>query len=278
MAKHTTLRIGGLADFFALVKNASDLDRCLAFARERGLKVLPFGGGSNTLFSSKGFRGLVLRLANEGIDFSNGKVCVGAGESWPAVARACAGKGLDCAPMAGIPGTVGAAVFGNAGAHGVCVGDFLQSAEIVDLQTGKILRKKAEWFQFAPRFSVLQRRRHFMVWRVWLGNFPENAPVKIAEKITQLARERRAKQPVGFSAGSFFKNPPGKFAGALLESCGLKGLKIGGAQISPQHANFFLNIGGATFEDFRQLATIAQEKVLAKFQIKLEREVQFLGD
>jgi UDP-N-acetylmuramate dehydrogenase len=240
------------------------------------------GGGSNILVSDSGIRELVIINRARQVAFDQisdpPTVWAGSGTNFGLVARQAASRGLSGLEWAaGIPGTVGGAVFGNAGAHGYDVAGNLLVAEILHREYGR-----ANWsvdqFEFDYRSSLLKRDRIDSV--ILSARFKlENCEPKTAQaRMDEYGAYRRRTQPPGASMGSMFKNPPGNYAGRLIEATGLKGTRIGDAQISDLHANFFINHGEASAADIYALIQLARKQVEDEFGVELELEIELIGD
>lgn len=271
LAGFSTFGVGGPADSFYPLKNLGDLGPLVAAARVEKMPIFILGGGSNVLFADEGFRGLVVRVVAEDVRVEGDQITAEAGAKWPRVLEAAEKTHLNgFEAMAGLPGTVGGAVTGNAGCFGVEMKDMFVKAEIFDLAKSAVRTVESDFFQFRYRWSYL-KETPAVVLRVWLkgSSVPANAPTP-----KEIQALRQTKQPPGKTGGSFFKNPsPEQPAGQLIDQCGLKGLKIGGAQISPKHGNFFMNVGGATTHDLLALRDRAKEAVRNRFGIELKEEV-----
>jgi UDP-N-acetylmuramate dehydrogenase len=277
LSRHTSFRIGGPADALVVPEDVSDLKAALAFARAERIPVHILGGGSNTLVRDGGIRGMVILLsALQDLERSGAEVKVGAGVRLSRLLAFCSRQGLaGLEVLSGIPGTVGGAVWGNAGAWGGSVADRLARVRLVTADgEDRALSREAIPFAYRcsglPRGAVVTQAVFFLT---------EDAPFAIRRRISRCLIQRNASQPVEFrSAGSIFKNPPGDFAGRLVEEAGIKGTRIGGAMISEQHGNFIINLGGALATDVLALASLAQERVQAESGIRLEMEIQVIGD
>jgi len=276
LAKYTTYQIGGPADFFVEAASEAEVIEALEWAAERDMPVFVFGGGSNLLFDDAGFRGLVIRLRAQDVAVAGERVSAAAGVMMAKVVKAAAEAGLTgIEAWNGLPGTVGGAVVGNAGCFGVEVKDVLESARV--WMPGEGVREVGpEFFDYDYRSSRLKKETGIVLSATFLLKRGEAAA--IAAAMENVARSRIQKQPPGCSTGSFFKNPPGDHAGRLIEAAGLKGKILGGAQISPQHANFFLNRGGATAADLLALSKLAQDEVQKQFGVTLHQEVVFVPE
>lgn len=279
LARYTTYRIGGPADILAIPASDDDVASVLAKAKELGLPVTVIGSGSNLLVSDRGIRGLVLRLGRSmgDVTFDGRRVVAQAGTSLPRLAKMAADRGLSGLEWGGgVPGTVGGAVAMNAGAHGGETSLVLKRVHLVDRQ-GRRLARTPEEMAFSYRRCGLIRREGLVVVSAEF-QLEEGDPREILERMKSFAARRRRTQPLGMpSSGSVFKNPPGDFAGRLIEAVQLKGARIGGAQISTVHGNFIVNTGGARAEDVYNLIRLAQTRVYEAFGIELELEVELVG-
>lgn len=283
LGPRVAFRIGGPADAFVTPTDSDSLAKTLGISREFGVPVTILGSGSNVLISDAGIRGITLRLRGELSDthvalFEDGKaeLEVGAGALNAQLVAFTLRLGLvGIEFLATIPGTFGGALIMNAGAHGGEIGPFVREARLLDSNLVSVKRTNAEC-KFAYRSSGFARGEILTgaVLEIPFGDVEE------AKKHLKIMRETRRKtQPIGLpNAGSIFKNPPGNYAGKLIELCGLKGLREGGAQISELHANFIVNVGGATAKDVVKLADIAKAAVKDRFGIDLEWEVKRIGE
>jgi len=279
LARHSWYGIGGWAEFFLELDSEIPLARILPRLAADATPVFPLGLGTNTLFLGTVQPGLTIRLAGEVIHIDGETVAVSAGVPMPRLAAetARAGRaGLEFG--AGVPGTVGGSVFGNAGAFGTEVKDRLISAEAIDPE-GSPHQLMAADCHFAYRDSAFKSgpARGWVITRATFSVQPGD-PAAIRERIKQVQKHRRDTQPIDKrSLGSTFKNPPGDSAGRLIEAAGLKGRRIGGAQISPKHANFIVNVGGATADDVLALVAEMRDAVRERFGIELEPEIRIVG-
>ena len=263
LKKFNTLKIGGAADFFARVSDLKELKKAVEFANAKGLQIFVFGGGSNILFSDAGFRGLIIKNEIHKIEFSENFATVGAGELLANLISQSVKKNLaGLQNLAGTPGTVGGAVVGNANS----IGEKVSRVTIFQDGTVKVLEKKDLLFSY--RNSNLRDKILVEV------EFElQKSSADLEKEIQKIVTEKLAKQPFERTAGSWFKNSPDLAAWELIEKAGCRGLKIGGAQVSEKHANFFQNSGDAMATDFLELEKMVVEKVQEKFGVKLEREV-----
>ncbi|MGF1460331.1 MAG: UDP-N-acetylmuramate dehydrogenase [Leptolyngbyaceae cyanobacterium] len=280
LADFTSYRVGGTADWFALPKTPDAVVETLKWAGQSDLPVTFLGAGSNLLISDRGVRGLVVctrHLRGAAFDEGTGSLTAAAGEPLPNLAWKAARRGWRGLEWAvGIPGTVGGAIFMNAGAQGACTADSLVEAQGVT-GSGKTVTLTPEVLQFAYRSSSLQTQKCLVTQAKFQLQPGYDAKIVIAE--TQAALEkRRSTQPYHLpSCGSVFRNPLPRTAGWLIEQTGLKALQLGQAQVSPMHANFIVNVGGATAKNVLDLIHLVQDRVEEKWQVRLHPEVRLLG-
>lgn len=278
MAAHTTFRIGGRADALFLPESAQQIAQALCWAREEGVPTLLIGNGSNLLVRDGGIRGLVIALGDRfsRIRMEGDTLWAQAGASLKRVAAAAQEAGLAGLEFAsGIPGTLGGAVSMNAGAYGGQISDTLTQAEVLFEDEPRTLTR--EQMQMGYRTTLpLREGRCVLAARFRLT--PDD-PEAIAARARLFNARRREKQPLNYpSAGSVFKRPEGHFAGALIEAAGLKGLTCGAAQVSPKHAGFIVNLGGATARDVLLLIEEVRKRVFAHAGVLLEPEIRIVGD
>lgn len=286
LAKYTSARVGGPAEMFLVVENAAELETAVDLAYSCHLPYFILGGGSNILISDKGIRGLVImNRANHAAFRNTGAhvVCtVESGMNFSSLARQCIGKGLGGLEWAvGIPGTIGGAVVGNAGAHGGDMADLVLAATIWEPGRGIRLYTN-EQLKYAYRTSVLKQEQgrnlaRRVVLSVELKLTPEPVDI-LSGRAAGFTAYRKQTQPGGASMGSMFKNPPNYYAGYLIDTAGLKGLQIGKVRISDKHANFFVSDGDATAEDIRSLIAEAWNTVREQFGVEMELEVELVGN
>lgn len=282
LARHTSFRIGGPADYWIDVESADEVRALLQCAGEYGVPIWILGGGTNVLVSDSGVRGIVMHLGRSfatrewKLIGSRVHVRVGAACSLKKLVREAVSRDLTGLEFAeGIPGTVGGGLLMNAGAFGGEICDVLTAVEVVRAD-GSQARIESECLRFGYRYLDLPQGT--LVTVVELALMP--APRELIWARYGAAKEKRERhQPRGYpSAGSVFKNPPGEFAGRLLESVGMKGCRIGGAVVSTQHANFILNMGGASAEDVYALMCEGQRRVYEAYGIRLEPEIRLIGE
>ena len=279
MAKHTSFRIGGPADVLAQPADEAELAALLKRAAEHAVPVTLIGNGSNLLVRDKGIRGLVIKLSNSFSDMKalGNELTFGSGISLAMASKKAASLSLSGLEFAvGIPGTIGGAVYMNAGAYDGEMAKVVTCVRVMDMQ-GKISELQASELDFAYRHTALQNSGWIVI-SVTVDLQPGEAE-SIAAKMADFSQRRISKQPLELpSAGSMFKRPPGYFAGTLIEQTGLKGYTVGGAQVSQKHAGFVVNVGGATAKDVLQLISDVQSKVFAAHGVRLEPEVLVLGE
>ncbi len=277
MARHTSFKIGGLADLLVVPGDVEDLKAALAFARSQRIPVYVLGSGSNTLVRDGGIRGMVIFPSEiQVLERQGDEVTAGAGVRVSRLLAFCSKQGLSGLEiLSGVPGTVGGAVWGNAGAWGGSVADHLARVQLVTADGDDAILAR-DVLPFAYRFSGLPTGS--VVVSATFALAPGD-PTAIRQQISRWLVRRNATQPVEFrSAGSIFKNPPGDYAGRLVEAAGVKGTRIGGAMISEKHGNFFVNLGDAQAADVLALIALAQEQVRATAGIELELEIRVVGE
>ena len=279
MKRHTTFRIGGPAEVFVMPGNLEEMQRILEICRTEDLPYFILGNGSNLLVSDRGYRGVVIQLdRNFGeVKVEGTEIHASAGALLSTIAVAARRASLTGFEFAGgIPGTLGGAVVMNAGAYGGEMKDVLRKVMVMD-QSGKVFEIPAEELQMGYRTSIIKTAGYIVLGAVLSlkeGNLEE---IKMLTR--KLSEQRTSKQPLEYpSAGSTFKRPEGYFAGKLIMDSGLRGYRVGGAQVSEKHCGFVINAGDATAEDVRSLMKHVTEIVYAKFGVTLEPEVKFLGE
>ena len=281
MKQHTSFKIGGAADWFVTVHDERQLREVLALAGREEIPVFVLGNGSNLLVSDKGIRGIVLRLGGAFCDIglnSDGTIHCGAGAQLSKLCAFALERSLTGLEFAwGIPGSCGGAALMDAGAYGGEMKDVIVSCEHICLATGESGRFAGDELDFAYRHSVYSGGGYVITaLNLRLEKGDKEA---IRAKMDDLMGRRKDKQPLEYpSAGSIFKRPEGYFAGGLIEQCGLKGALKGGAQVSPKHAGFIVNVGGATCEDVLTLIGDIQRKVKEETGVDLECEVRKTGE
>ena len=279
LSRHSQYGIGGPADFLLRLDDLGAVPDLLARCAESDVPVTMLGAGSNALILDGGVRGLALRLTSKRSVVGDGWVTLEAAAMMPRVALDLARQGIGGMEWGiGVPGTCGASVWGNAGAFGADVEGTLVECEAV-APDGSTRRLAAADCGFGYRDS---RFKHGLAGHVVIRARFATAPgdaASVRARTDAVQAERKRTQPYGVrSLGSTFKNPPGDFAGRLIEEAGLKGRAVGGARISPKHANFILNVDHASAADVLALVEIAREEVAARFGVVLEREIVLLGE
>lgn len=279
LANHTTIKIGGPADIFIEPSSIENLKKTMELIRKYKLKWRVIGRGSNLLVSDKGIEGVVIKLGEKlnQVEFSGTEVTASAGYSLVSLAIAAGKRGLTGLEFAsGIPGSVGGAVYMNAGAHGSDISKVLSEAHIL-FEDGTFAWLSNEEMEFSYRTSVLQKKRPGIVVEARF-QLQEGKREEIIAVMQKNKDYRKETQPWNFPcAGSIFRNPLPLYAGKLVQDSGLKGYQIGGAQISTMHGNFIVNTGNAKAEDVLQLIQHVQKTILEKYQVKMETEVEIIG-
>ena len=275
---HTTFRIGGPADCFLELENEEQLKKVRRYLELTGVSFFVLGNGSNLLVNDTGYRGIILQVGSKmnGISVQGNRVIAKAGATLVQAARTAMEHGLSGLEFAsGIPGTVGGGVVMNAGAYGGEMSQAVVQVNVVS-RDGEILELDNETMEFGYRSSVI-KHSPFIVTEVTFCLDRDDKDV-IKGRMEELAMRRREKQPLEYpSAGSTFKRPEGHFAGKLIMEAGLKGFRIGGAQVSEKHCGFVVNTGNATAQDVRDVMTAVQNRVKGQFGVELEPEILFVG-
>lgn len=285
----STFRVGGPADFLVRVGTADEVALALHWAAEEGLPVTVFGGGSNMLVADRGIRGLVVVVRRPGRDLAlevldespeRARIRVPAAAPLTWLGREASNRGLAGLTWAvGLPGNVGGATVNNAGAHGGEMKDHLVSLRLIDV-SGELVERDRDWL--APEYRRTRMKaagnpRGEVVIDVTLELERADA-AELAREAEAHADYRHATQPTGKCAGSIFKNPPGTYSGLVIEQAGLKGLRVGGAEVSPKHANFIVNEDGATAADIVALIELVQQRIREETGIELETEIERVGE
>ncbi|MGN1418514.1 MAG: UDP-N-acetylmuramate dehydrogenase [Acutalibacteraceae bacterium] len=278
MSAHTTFKIGGNAQIFIMPENTSELSAVVSLCASENIDYMVVGKGSNLLVSDSGINGAVINLGGEFNKLSlidETTITAGAGQSLASLCKFALENELTGLEFAyGIPGSVGGAVYMNAGAYDGQMSDVVCETEHID-KNGKIGSFDASALNFGYRKSAYTPGGYVITSAVF--KLQKGDKTEISKRMNELFARRKEKQPLEYpSAGSVFKRPEGYFAGALIEQSGLKGKTIGGAQISEKHAGFIINIGGATSEDVKKLIAFCQDTVFEKFAVKLEPEIKMI--
>ena len=291
---HTTFRIGGPADYFVTARTPDGLVDALRAAHECDLPLFLLGGGSNLLVSDEGIRGMVVKNACDRVEFDGTAVHVECGADYlPFIQRCCEQELAGLAYAAGIPGSVGGALYGNAGCYGQDIGSRVIECTVATLDGAITETHPADWFEFAYRDSRLKREPRVLL--SCLLQLERGSKAGIQAEIDEKLEIRRVKHPqwrIEPTAGSYFKNLPPGFqapglplspgthrvpAGALLDACDCRGLRVGDAMVFAKHANILINAGSASAHDMLLLAELMKARVREKFAVELEEEVMFLG-
>lgn len=279
MTKHTTIRIGGKAELLIKVQEPNDIIHWSKYSLEKGMPLTVMGNGSNLLVSDEGIKGTVLKIYNSKAEISRNEniITVFSGFPMGKLISQVAFEGLGgIENLAGIPGTIGGAVIMNAGARGCEIGPFVHKITVLDL---KCMEKKTLAkgdIEFSYRYSSLQNKG-LIILEIDL-KLEQEDPRVIKERIKKVLDLRKGSQPINFpNSGSVFKNPPNLSAGRLIDEVGLKGFRVGDAQIAEKHGNFIINLGDARALEVMELINIARKKVFDRFKVRLEPEIEFLG-
>lgn len=279
MKKHTTFKIGGCADIFCEPKNADELKKLIDFFKSNSIPHTVIGNGSNLLVSDKGVRGAVIKIGSRMAEISvNGDtITAGAGALLSKLARIAMNdslSGMEC--ISGIPGSVGGALYMNAGAYGAEIADITESVTYIT-PDGRLVCAKRSDLRLEYRNTTFMENNGIIVSCVL--RLKHGSKEQIAADMAEITKRRIDKQPIELpSAGSFFKRPEGHFAGKLIEDCGLKGYSVGGAKISEKHAGFVVNFNNASAADVIGVMNGVRDKVYSETGVTLEPEVRFLGE
>ncbi len=279
LSKHTTFRIGGPCDYFVNIKKEDELIGVIRLCRDEKVPYFLIGNGSNLLVADEGFRGVVLKIDDCSEEFTvqeeeNSLLVTGsAGMNLSSFAMKVGNLGLTGFEFAaGIPGTLGGAVFMNAGAYGGEIKDCIHCAKVVSFD-GEVINLSKEELQLSYRNSIVQKEGYLILSATF--RFVKGNKNEILQRIEELNRRRKEKQPLEYpSAGSTFKRPEGYYAGKLIMDAGLKGYRVGGAMVSDKHCGFVINTGNATAADVIQLIKDVSRIVNEKYHVVLEPEVR----
>ncbi len=298
LKNHTAFRIGGPARYFFEAKSKDDLLLALKMAKrfnlpffnsrvKRGSQssrrakrggVFILGGGSNLLVSDKGYKGLVIKMMNDDYRILKNEIIAGAGILLGRLVIVATEHGLSGLEWSfGIPGTVGGAIFGNAGAFGKSMKNVIRKVEVFNAKNLKFETYNLKDCRFDYRESVFKKKKNLIIVSVFL-KLKKGKKSEIKKRMEKNIDYKKSNQPLNYpSAGSVFKNPDKKSAAKLIEDCGLKGKKIGKAKISWKHANFIVNLGGARAENVKNLINFTKKAVKKRFGVSLKEEIQYLG-
>lgn len=278
LRRYTAWKIGGPADALLEPRSVEDLVAAVRKAREHGVPVTVLGGGTNVLVRDGGVRGLVIRLAKalKNVDVSGNRVAADAGVLYPVLANTTAAKGLAGLEFAtGIPGTVGGAVYMNAGAYGSETVEVIDWADV--FRDGDVARMSNGDLDLSYRHSILHDHPDWIVLRAGYTLAPGD-PEELKARIKEFRSQRMNGSPNKPSCGSTFKRPENDFPGRVIEAAGLKGARVGQIEVSPVHANYFINHGGGTAEEALELIHLVREKVRERLGVELEPEVRIIGE
>jgi UDP-N-acetylmuramate dehydrogenase len=291
LAPYTAMRVGGPADLLIVCESVDEIVRAIEAARRHCVSWRLLGGGCNVLVADRGVRGLVIvnRTTRIECDPAEGVAQAEAGALLAVLAREAVGRGLAGLEWAaGLPGTVGGAVVGNAGAFDGDIAAVLRSATVL-APDGEVVERPNDWFQFGYRSSRIkgsgeqggrgaeEQRDAGTVVLVATFALPQGDPEALMARAEEILEWRKTRHPTGATMGSTFKNPPNSHAGYLIEQAGLRGTRVGGAQISRLHGNFFMNTGAATAADVLELIEHARTEVKRRFGVEMELEIELVG-
>ena len=279
MSRHTTFRVGGEAECIVMVETQEELSQLIPYLSRSGQEYFVLGNGSNLLVGDKGYQGVILKLGKrmQQILVDGNHIVAGAGALLSQVSVAARDAGLSGLEFAaGIPGTIGGAIVMNAGAYDGEMKQVVKTVRVMDKE-GEILTLDNDTMEFGYRTSII-KDRPFIVLGV-IMELTAGEKEQIGARMEELMALRKSKQPLEYpSAGSTFKRPEGYYAGKLIMDAGLRGYRIGGAQVSEKHCGFVINAGGASAADVKEVIEEVQERVKDRFHVRLEPEVIFLGD
>ena len=279
MSRHTTLRVGGEAECIIMVETQDELSQLIQYLSRSGREYFVLGNGSNLLVGDKGYQGVILKLGKrmQQIRVEGNHIVAGAGALLSQVSVAARDAGLSGLEFAaGIPGTIGGAIVMNAGAYDGEMKQVVKTVRVMDKE-GEILTLDNDTMEFGYRTSIIKDRPFIVLGVIMELTTGETEQISI--RMEELMALRKSKQPLEYpSAGSTFKRPEGYYAGKLIMDAGLRGYRIGGAQVSEKHCGFVINAGGASAADVKEVIEEVQERVKDRFHVRLEPEVIFLGD
>lgn len=281
MKKHTSFKIGGTADQFVKVTNEEELKEAIKYAKDKKLKITIIGNGSNLLVLDKGIRGLVIKIDIQKLEIERkekyAKITVGSGYKTMALGIKLMNENLSgFEELSGIPGTIGGAIFMNAGAYGKEIKDINISTKCMDYD-GEIFELSNKEQEFEYRSSVFNKKDYIILETKLRLEYGKKEEIK--KKMDEYLSSRKEKQPIEYpSAGSTFKRQEGIITAKLIDECGLKGFQIGGAKVSEKHAGFVINSDNATAKDVIDLIKYIKEKVNEKYGIKIKEEIRIVGE
>ena len=281
MKKHTSFKIGGTADEFVKVTNEEELKEAVKYAKSKNLKITIIGNGSNLLVLDKGIRGLVIKIDIQKLEIErkekHAEITIGSGYKTMALGIKLMNEELSgFEELSGIPGTIGGAIFMNAGAYGKEIKDINISTKCMDYD-GNVFELSNKEQEFEYRSSIFNKKDYIILETKLKLEYGKKE--KIKEKMDEYLSSRKEKQPIEYpSAGSTFKRQEGVITAKLIDECGLKGFQIGGAKVSEKHAGFIINYNNATAKDVIDLIKYVKEKVYEKYGIKIREEIRIVGE
>lgn len=276
--RYTYTKTGGKADILAFPKNKEELAQLMIWAKQRTIPIVTLGNASNVIIKDTGITGIVIMLEKiNTIHFDQTRVHVASGMPLIELAKQVAQKSLSGLEFAcGIPGSVGGAIYMNAGAYGGEMKDVVEAVDVID-EDGQFKTYTCDEMAFSYRYSIIQKSTDIIIGATL--NLAKGSPNDIEKKMQELTHLRQLKQPLEYpSCGSVFKRPEGYFAGKLIQEANLQGKRIGGVEVSKKHAGFMVNINHGTATDYKQLIAYVQNEVKKQFNVDLETEVKFIGD
>lgn len=281
MKKYTSFKIGGTADEFIKVKDEQELKEALKYAKNKNLKITIIGNGSNLLVLDKGIRGIVIKIDIQKLEIEKkekyAEITVGSGYKTMALGIKLMNEGISgFEELSGIPGTIGGAIFMNAGAYGKEIKDINISTICMDYD-GKIFELSNKEQEFEYRSSIFNKKDYIILETKLKLEYGKKEAIK--KKMDEYLSSRKEKQPIEYpSAGSTFKRQEGVITAKLIDECGLKGFQIGGAKVSEKHAGFIINYNNAKAKDVIDLIKYVKEKVYEKYGIKIKEEIRIVGE
>ncbi len=281
MKKHTSFKIGGNADFFVSVKTIEELKQALLYAKQKHILTTIIGNGTNILVSDSGIRGIVIKIDIQKFDLKEEneyiEISVGSGNKMMALATQLKNQEISgFEQLSGIPGTIGGAIYMNAGAYGKEMKDIVISTRCMNMK-GEIFELSNEEQKFEYRSSVFNTKEYIILEAKLKLKKGKKEDIEL--QMNEYLNQRKEKQPLEYpSAGSTFKRQEGIITAKLIDECGLKGYKIGGAMVSEKHAGFIVNTGDATAKDVLELIKYVKDEVYKKYGVKIEEEVKIVGE
>lgn len=281
MKKHTSFKIGGNADFFVSVKTIEELKQALLYAKQKHILTTIIGNGTNILVSDSGIRGIVIKIDIQKFDLKEEneyiEISVGSGNKMMALATQLKNQEISgFEQLSGIPGTIGGAIYMNAGAYGKEMKDIVISTRCMNMK-GEIIELSNEEQKFEYRSSVFNTKEYIILEAKLKLKKGKKEDIEL--QMNEYLNQRKEKQPLEYpSAGSTFKRQEGIITAKLIDECGLKGYKIGGAMVSEKHAGFIVNTGDATAKDVLELIKYVKDEVYKKYGVKIEEEVKIVGE